>query len=301
MEVKRAMRLALGPVLYYWPRARLLAFYEQMAQMGLDTIYLGETVCSRRREVRAQDWIDLARELAAGGCEVVLSSQVLLESEPDVKAMRRLAENGEFLVEANDMGAVRALQHRVPFVAGASLNLFNGQSLRLLAQLGAMRWVAAPEMSSQELSAVQSQRAPALQTEVLAYGRVPLAYSARCFTARHYRLQKDQCEFRCIDHEDGMRLRTREGEAFLVLNGIQTQSDRVVNLLGEVPVLQAMGVDMLRISPQASHCARIVELFQSVLAGASITPALEELHALMPAPACNGFWHGEPGLLQVAA
>ena len=98
-----------------------------------------------------------------------------------------------------------------------------------------------------------------------------------------------------------MRLRTREGAAFLVLNGIQTQSDRVVNLLGEFPALQDMGVDMLRISPQANNTARIVALFRGVLAGGSMTLAMEELLALMPASACNGFWHGEPGLLQVAA
>jgi collagenase-like PrtC family protease len=43
-----------------------------------------------------------------------------------------------------------------------------------------------------------------METEVFAYGRLPLAFSARCFTARHFNLQKDTCEFRCLEFADGM-------------------------------------------------------------------------------------------------
>ncbi|SPE21077.1 protease [Burkholderiales bacterium] len=297
-----ALQLALGPLQYYWPRTRITAFYETAAQAPLDTIYLGETICSRRHELRANDWLALADDLASSGKQIVLSSQVLLESEPDVKAMRRLTENGRFLVEANDMGAVRLMQHRVPFVAGASLNLFNAQSLRLLAQLGAVRWVVPAEMSAEDLAAIEAERAFDLQTELLAYGRLPLAYSARCFTARHFQLQKDACEFRCIEFDDGLRLRTRDGEPFLVLNGIQTLSDRVLNLVGELASLPGRGVEVLRISPQAHHTMRVVQLFRDALDGTvSAAQAAEAISELMPAPACNGFWHGQSGMTRVLA
>jgi collagenase-like PrtC family protease len=43
-----------------------------------------------------------------------------------------------------------------------------------------------------------------METELFGYGRLPLAFSARCFTARHYNLQKDDCQFRCLDHPDGL-------------------------------------------------------------------------------------------------
>jgi len=296
------LKLSLGPLQYYWPRSRVTAFYEQMARLPLDVIYLGETVCARRHELRAADWLALAEDLASTGKQIVLSTQVLLESEPDVKALRQVAENGRFLVEANDMGAVRLLQGRAPFVAGATLNLFNGQSLRLLARLGAMRWVVSPEIGAEKLAAIHAERVAGVQTEVFGYGRLPLAYSARCFTARHFKLQKDVCEFRCISFEDGLRLRTRDGDPFLVLNGIQTQSDRVQNLIDELPSLQNMGVDILRLSPQSRHMPQIVQLYRDVLNGTiSSLRALDEMRAFMPAERCNGFWYGKPGLIQEAA
>lgn len=297
-----SLQLSLGPLQYYWPRARVMAFYEQMAQLPLDVIYLGETVCARRHELRAADWLDLADHLASCGKQIVLSTQVLLESEPDVKALRLIAENGRFLVEANDMGAVRLLQRRTSFVAGASLNLFNGQSLRLLVELGAVRWVVAPEIGAEKLAAIQAERPAGVQTEVFAYGRLPLAYSARCFTARHFKLQKDLCEFRCIEFEDGLGLRTRDGDPFLVLNGIQTQSDRVQNLIDELSSIRNMGVDVLRLTPQAQHMTQIVQLYRDVLDGTiPASQALDDMRELMPAERCNGFWHGKPGLTREAA
>jgi collagenase-like PrtC family protease len=102
-----------------------------------------------------------------------------------------------------------------------------------------------------------------------------------------------------MEHPDGLMMRTRESEEFLVLNGIQTQSARVYNLLPDVAAMRAIGVDVLRISPQAQHTVRIVELFQGVMHGALDTTAADtELHTLMPAQSCNGYWHGQPGLAQ---
>jgi len=165
-----------------------------------------------------------------------------------------------------------------------------------------MRWVLPVEMSREALAPLQSARPDGMETEVFAYGRMPLAFSARCFTARHYNLPKDDCQFRCIDHPDGLALRTRENEDFLVLNGIQTQSAKVYNLLGEIWGLQEAGVDILRISPQAFHTPRIVQLFRDTM-NALITPqqALRSMQKLMPEVACDGYWHGKPGLERLYA
>lgn len=292
------MKLALGPNLFYWPRQATLDFYAGVAAMPVDIVYLGETVCSRRHELRAEDWLDLARQLAAAGKEVVLASQSLIESESDLKALRRLVDNGDILVEANEMGAVRLLaEKQLPFVAGMSLNVFNGQTLQLLADMGATRWVMPPESSRQTLAGILQDQRTGIETEVFAHGRLPLAWSARCFTARRFNLQKDTCEFKCIDFPDGMMLKTREDQQFLVINGIQTMSAKTYNLLRELPQLAAAGVGVARISPQAEGTAAVVELFRQALAGGmSGAEALSAAAGAMPAGVCNGFWHGQPGL-----
>jgi collagenase-like PrtC family protease len=289
------MDLTLGPLLYYWSRDDTLAFYAEAANWPVARIHLGETVCSRRHLLRLSDWLELAEKLAAAGKEVVLSTQTLIESESDLKTLRRIVSDGRFQAEANEWGAVRLLSEAgVPFVAGPTLNVYNFETLDVLAGLGARRWLPPVEMSRATLAALL-ERAPAgMETEVFAYGRLPLAYSARCFTARHYNLPKDDCQFRCLDHADGLPLSTREGEPFLTLNGIQTQSAGVYNLIGEMPALRELGIASLRLSPQSRHMGRVVEAFRLALAGD--TPGADTLKRIMPGPPVDGYWHGHAGL-----
>jgi len=294
------MKLALGPLLYYWPREQVFSFYEKVASMPVDIVYLGEAVCARRHEFRLDDWMEVARMLSGAGKKVVLSTQALIESEAHVKTMRQIAENGTYQVEANDMGAVRCLTQQASFVAGPHLNLYNPSALQLIAGLGASRWVIPLEMARHDLEQMQRSRPDGVQTEVFSYGRMPLAFSARCFTARHHNLPKDDCRFSCINYPDGLELRTREKQPFLVLNGIQTQSSSVYNLIGELPAMEQLGVDVVRISPQATHTDRIVLLFDHVLKRQiSSGDAMKEMAALMPGAPCNGYWHGKPGMEQV--
>jgi collagenase-like PrtC family protease len=198
-------------------------------------------------------------------------------------------EDTRLTIEANEMGAVRQLAERgQPFVAGPTLNIFNGQTLQLLADCGATRWVMPPEMGRPAIADISKMMPPAIETEAFIHGRLPLAYSARCFTARRYRLQKDSCEFRCIEFPDGLDLKTREGESFLTLNGIQTMSARVYHLERELPELRDAGVNLLRLSPQSTGMVELIGAYRALLEGQA---------ASMPAgDYCNGFWHEKPGL-----
>ena len=287
------MKLSLGPVLYYWPADTLHEFYQQAATWPVEVVYLGETVCSKRRSFRFDDWMETARRLADAGKEVVLSTLALLEAESELKTLRRICGNGEFLVEANDMAAVQLLTRAgQPFIAGPTLNLYNPNSLEVLARRGLKRWVPPLELDRQTLADFLQALPEGVETELFAWGRMPLAFSARCYTARAYDLPKDDCQYRCLDHPDGFTLRTQEGEAFLAVNGIQTQSALTCNLLPEVEEAARIGIDLLRISPQAHHTERIVEAFRQAVGGAEP----RELEQLMPVGGCNGYWHGRAGI-----
>jgi collagenase-like PrtC family protease len=291
------LRLTLGPVLFFWSRDDIMRFYSEAAQWPVDVIYLGEVVCARRQQMRTDDWISLANDLADAGKEVVLSSQALLESETDLRRLRKLVGNGRVQLEANDLGAARlAQQQGLPFVAGSHLNLYNVDTLAVLHRLGARRWLPPVEVGRDQLAGLLSEmqrRGLTLETEVFAWGKLPLALSARCFTARHYNLNKDDCQFRCLDHPDGMTLATREAQGFLTINGIQTLSHGCQSLLPHLADMRALGVNLVRISPQWQHTEQIVQAFRQAIDG---QPPATDLSACATAPLVDGYWRGQAGM-----
>jgi len=293
------MKIALGPLQYYWSRDTTMMFYAKVCDWPVAFVYLGETVCSRRHELRLSDWFDIAAMLAEAGKTPILSTQVLLESGKDMRTLRRITEAPAYAVEANDMGAVHKMQGQ-PFVAGPFLNLYNTPALRQMAALGANRWVVPLEMGEASLREILADKPPQLETEVFAYGRMPLAFSARCFAARHYNYPKDDCHYVCLQHPDGMLVQTKEGQPFLTINGIQTQSALVYTLIHELETLRDMGVAVIRLSPQAEHMETVVQTFHEVLTGkCSASQGHEIMRPLMPAAPCNGYWYGKPGLEMV--
>jgi collagenase-like PrtC family protease len=142
----------------------------------------------------------------------------------------------------------------VPLVLGPHINIYSRAALVEHAGLGAGRWVAPLELALDAVARINpaddrvAGPAGPIATEVFAFGRMPLAFSARCFTARHHRLSKDACDFRCRDDADGLLLES-DGQPFLVLNGIQTQSASLHCLLDELDALHSAGASSLRLSP----------------------------------------------------
>lgn len=297
-------KLSLAPLAYFWSKEQTLAFYADAMNWPVDIIYLGEVVCSRRHLLKFEDWFALAKELRDAGKSVVMSTQTLIDNEPDRRAMHRLIERAiveDFAVEANDFSAVRVLhQAGAKFIAGPHLNVYHFDTLAWLAGLGATRFLPPLEMPGIDLAAIQKERPAGVETEVQVWGRMALAFSARCFTARHHRLHKDQCEFRCDAHPDGLPLATRDNKIFLNLNGIQTQSASCTDLGAQLPELANMGIEILRLQPQSQHMPDVVSAFDIARRSNTIASVPD---SALPASAerSNGYWFGAPGMQWQAA
>ncbi|UTV27249.1 U32 family peptidase [Photobacterium atrarenae] len=288
------MKYALGPLLYFWPKADVEDFYQQAQASNADIVYLGETVCSKRRELKPAHWLELARALSATGKQVVLSTMALLEAPSEVNVMRKYIDNGEFMVEANDVSAIQlAADKRVPFITGPAINCYNAQTLRLLLKQGMIRWCMPVELSREWLQKVL-QECEAIgirdqfETEVFSYGYLPLAYSARCFTARAEDRAKDDCETCCIRYPNGITVDSQENQKVFTLNGIQTQSGYCYNLINDLKSMRGL-VDVVRISPLGTETLPLLEQFRSNEAGTQHYP-LPDGHQ------CNGYWHNLAGL-----
>ena len=72
---------------------------------------------------------------------------------------------------------------------------------------------------------------------------------------------------------------------------------RTMNLLPEFGRMRDIGVDILRISPQANHTDKVIDLFHRALTG-ELDPmeASTSLERLMPTGPCDGYWHGGAGM-----
>lgn len=269
-------------------------FYQQAATSSADVIYLGEAVCSKRRATKVGDWLEMAKSLAGSGKQIVLSTLALVQASSELGELKRYVENGEFLIEASDLGVVNmCAERKLPFVAGHALNCYNAVTLKILLKQGMMRWCMPVELSRDWLVNLLNQCDELgirnqFEVEVLSYGHLPLAYSARCFTARSEDRPKDECETCCIKYPNGRNVLSQENQQVFVLNGIQTMSGYVYNLGNELASMQGL-VDVVRLSPQGTDTFAMLDAFRANENGAAPLP-------LTANSDCNGYWRRLAGL-----
>jgi collagenase-like PrtC family protease len=288
-----APQLTLGPVLFNWPTERWVDFYARIAdEADVDRVCVGEVVCSKRTPFRDDVIGGVIERLARAGKEVVCATLAMPTSPREMRAIKDVVETG-LLVEANDVATVHLLAGR-PHVTGPFLNIYNEDAVALHRSLGATRICLPPELA---LEAVRCLAAADAGIEVFAFGRAPLAISARCYHARAHGLTKDSCQFVCDRDPDGMNVDTIDGRAFLAVNGVQTLGHATTAAVRQIEALRAAGVAALRLSPHTCDMVEVARIFRA-LASASMAPdeATARLVALQPpGPLADGFLRGRAG------
>ena len=300
-------RLTLGPLMHHWPAERRRDFYFRIAdEAPVDSVCLGEVVCSKREPFFAEQMPAVIDRLRAAGKEVVISTLSLITTERELAAIGELAASG-LPVEANDVTAIRVLAGR-PFIAGPLINLFNEATLDFLVRAGAVRVNMPVELSLPSIGVLAAHN-PTGQTEMAVFGRQGLALSMRCYHARAYGLHKDSCQYVCERDPDGLPADQLDGRGLLAVNGTQTLSHGYLVALAELDALRRLGVSHFRLAPQAGVTAegldmvRVAALYRQVLDGAADPAAAEAalLAMLGPVAPINGFLHGREGMAWVPA
>jgi collagenase-like PrtC family protease len=288
--------LVLGPVFFNWDPATWRDFYLRIAdEAPVDGVCVGEVVCVKRQPFFAEHLPEVIERLTASGKEVVLSTLGLVGTSREMAAVEAVAAAENLLVEANDAAALGLLAGR-PHAIGPLVNVYNEGALDVLAARGAVRVCLPPELPVS--SAIAIARAGAALVEVVVFGRLPLAMSARCFHARAHGLAKDGCQFVCGRDPDGLAVSTLDGEPFLAINGTQTLSRSCCNLAGEIAGLRAGGIARFRLSPQSCDMVAVARVFRDVLDGRSDgDAATARLAALVgpDMPFANGFARAREG------
>ncbi len=295
MQPTPRVTLTLGPVLFNWPAAMWRDFYFRIAdEAPVEHVCIGEVVCSKREPFFAEVLPDVVERLERGGKAVLMSSLALPTLEREVEAGASLSE-GDRIVEANDVSVLRQLA-RVRHAIGPLVNVYNEGTAAFLARQGAVRIALPPELPIESIATIAAA-VPDVAIEAWAFGRVPLAISARCYHARLYGRSKDSCQFACENDLDGLDVETLDGAPFLAINGVQTLSHANCNLIVEARTLASRGVSALRLSPQTCDMVAVAETFRRVLDGACEAPiAMLRLREIHPAATyANGFLHGTSG------
>lgn len=295
MTVSRPV-LTLGPILFNWPTEKKIDFYKRIAdEAPVDVVYIGEVICSKRTPFFEPAIPELIEKLQRGGKTVVLSTLSLIMASRELKQLRETAASAEVMIEANDVSTMRMLEGK-PHIVGPFVNIYNEGALNYALGKGAVRVALPCELPATSIAAL-AKAAPQAELEVQVFGRLPLAVSSRCYHARSRDLHRDGCQYVCADDPDGMTVETLEGQKFLAVNGTETISYTVCNLIAELAQLREIGVSHFRLWPHDVDMVAVATLFRDVMDGRMpAIDAYKELERLVTfAPFSNGYFSGVEG------
>ncbi len=302
------MELTLGPVLFDWSKSELLRFYEEVADMAVNTVYIGEVVCAKRNRLAPKDIEAIASTLQAAGKKVVVSSLALVSNEDELSIVRDVAAL-PLPIEANDLsvlGIIDASEKEV--FAGPHIKTYNRQAVQFLEDQGVKGITFPVELPGSSIA--YNMEGAGIKGEVFAHGKLPLALSWRCYSSRLHGLTKSECQHNCSKDQDGLELRTMPhasktdktaGEPCFAINGTAITSALPQSLIEFTKDLSEMSINALRISPHYKHTAETVKIYKERLDEASSpAQALEKLKALYGCELVNGWYLGKAGNITAA-
>jgi len=287
------MELTLGPVLFDWSRDKLIEFYKEAAEWPVSDVYIGEVVCHRKRGLTLDDILKVGEDLHKAGKKVIVSTLALVSDNTELDHVRQACQI-TFAIEGNDASALQLTKGKKEIVAGPHITSYNYDTVSFLKGIGVKRVVFPVELSRDAMAAIAKNSD--METEAFVYGKLPLAFSWRCYTSRAFGFLKSNCKFDCRKYPEGMMIETLEKKPLFIVNGTQIMSALTMNLIDYLDELNEMGVTKARISPHYGVTGDVVKAFKDRLDGRiSSEEAGNRLKTLEKTGFCNGWYHGKAG------
>jgi collagenase-like PrtC family protease len=221
----------------------MMAFYDAVALSSVDIVYVGTTTHAAMAGLQQRDCLAVARELAAGGKEVVLSIRGSVSMGRDGREERfnHWVADGPLAVEVGDERTFQLLAGKVPLVIGTGLACGDALTLRQRVELGAMRWAMPAACRGEFMKAVSFASDAACQVEL------PVL-THRQFSRWERRI--DGCPY------EGTPLHGMPG-----CDRDTAAGNIVPDWAADLATLRACGVAILRVAPRD---VRAVELAQTL-------------------------------------
>ncbi len=298
------MKLSLAPAPITWGKNELKSFYRKIAESKVDTVFVGEVVCSKRDVLSLSELKEIAGFLREHGKKVYYSSLALLTTEDEFDRIRQIVPVFDG-IEANTIGVLNLFEQDDPLVKekdliiGSYLNIYNWQAAQYLKKFNPERIVAPFEIPHESIGDIIGKSKVSM--EVLAWGHLPTALSWRCYSARSFGRLRENCNSICFQHPDGMLLKTVDDNDLFLINGMQVLSAKTYCLIEQLDLLDSMSVEHLRIDASRDHGLELINIFDAALSKEiSAQEAKEKLAPLAAHGLCNGWFWNEAGWKYVA-
>ena len=287
------MELTLGPALFNWKKEEFLRFYQSVADSPVDTVYIGEVICTKRRGLSVRDIEEIADALSKKGKKVILSTPAIVAGREELDYIEAILAL-PYPVEANDMSVLNLAEGK-EVVAGPHIEVYNHVAVEFLMCCGVKRITFPVELPAETVRDCIEKTS--IFGEIVAHGKLPLAFSWRCYTLRAEGLKRKDCRNQCSQWPEGMEIKTLNGERVFNINGTSILSAKPLSLVELICQIRAMGIKALRIYPHHSHTPHTLRIYKDAIEG-NLSPeeAMAELRDLYGGEEfVNGWFFGGAG------